>query len=59
MEVVGVSIKEKVFCNKCGAEYYDKESIELVRKWSSEGYAPCPNLGCPGELELTLEFQQV
>ena len=39
-------------CNKCGATYLDKESIEMVEKWVAEGYAPCPNLGCPGELEI-------
>jgi len=43
---------EKVVCNQCGAEYEDKESMELAKKWIEEGYAPCPNLSCPGEMEL-------
>jgi len=42
-----------VRCNKCGATYNDTESIELVQKWTKEGYAPCPNLCCPGQLEVT------
>lgn len=42
----------KVICNKCGATYTDPESIELAKKWVKEGYAPCPNLSCPGELEI-------
>ena len=41
-----------VKCNRCGATYPDKESIELAEKWIEEGYAPCPNLGCPGELKI-------
>lgn len=44
--------KSAAKCNKCGATYTDKESIEMVEKWVAEGYAPCPNLGCPGELEI-------
>ena len=43
---------QKVVCNECGATYDDEESVELVKKWRADGYAPCPNLGCPGELEL-------
>lgn len=43
---------EAVKCNRCGLTYHDKESIELVKKWLTEGYAPCPNLQCPGEMEL-------
>lgn len=46
---------EKVVCNRCGAEYSDSESIELVKKWTAEGYAPCPNLYCPGHLEVKKE----
>ena len=42
----------KVVCNKCGATYEDKESVELAKKWIKEGYAPCPNITCQGELEL-------
>lgn len=45
---------EKAVCNRCGAAYEDKESIELVRKWLGEGdgYAPCPNIACPGTMEI-------
>ena len=39
-------------CNKCGATYDDSESIDMARKWIRAGYAPCPNISCPGELEL-------
>ncbi|MBA7465840.1 hypothetical protein ES707_01012 [subsurface metagenome] len=39
-------------CNKCGATYTDIESIEMVRKWAAQGYAPCPNISCSGELEI-------
>lgn len=42
----------KVVCNKCGATYTNQESIEMVEKWVAEGYAPCPNIACQGELEL-------
>lgn len=42
----------KVVCNKCGAVYEDKESIDMVKKWIRAGYAPCPNIACQGELEL-------
>jgi len=42
----------KVVCNKCGLAYEDRESIKLAKKWIEEGYAPCPNLTCQGELEL-------
>lgn len=45
----------KVICNRCGETFEDKESIEMVKKWSAEGYAPCPNLSCPGELEIKEE----
>ena len=43
---------EKVVCNKCGADYTDRESIEQVRKWIAEGCAPCPNMLCMGQLEI-------
>ena len=43
---------EAVRCKKCGATYTDEESVELAKKWIGEGYAPCPNISCPGELEL-------
>ena len=42
----------KATCNQCGATYTDKESIEMVEKWAAEGYAPCPNISCPGELKI-------
>jgi len=44
---------EKLVCNNCGATYPDEESIELAKRWISEGYAPCPIIPCPGELVLT------
>lgn len=43
---------EKVVCNTCGATYDDEESIALVKKWTEGGYAPCPNIACPGQLEV-------
>lgn len=45
---------EKVVCNQCGAEYEDTESIEQVKRWNAEddGYAPCPNISCSGEMEV-------
>lgn len=46
------SIIEKVVCNRCGAEYSDEQSVEQVKKWLADGYSPCPNLSCPGELEV-------
>ncbi len=46
-------MKETARCNKCGATYDDKESVELVKKWKSEdGYAPCPNFNCQGQMGL-------
>jgi len=50
-----IKVVERAVCNKCGATYTDKESIEMVRKWIKEGYAPCPNLSCPGQMELKKE----
>lgn len=50
--VVEMSRVESVRCNKCGVTYTDKESVEMVKKWIEEGYAPCPNISCPGEFEL-------
>lgn len=44
--------KEKAVCNRCGATYEDKESIELIKKWLRNGQAPCPNLSCPGRMEI-------
>lgn len=46
---------KKAVCNKCGAAYTDKESIDQVEKWIAEGYAPCPNISCPGQLEIKEE----
>ena len=43
-------MSEVVRCNKCGATYEDKESVELVKKWKTEGYAPCPNMSCSGQM---------
>jgi len=48
-----VEVKQvKVVCNKCGATYDDKESVEMVVEWAEEGYTPCPNISCPGQLEI-------
>ena len=47
--------EEKVKCNKCGEEYTDKESVEQTKKWIKEGYAPCPNTSCPGQLVVVAE----
>ncbi len=48
-----VEVKQlKAVCNRCGVTYDDKGSIDMVRKWAEEGYAPCPNISCPGQLEL-------
>ena len=46
---------ERAVCNKCGATYEDKESIDLVKKWLKTGYAPCPNISCSGEMEIKEE----
>jgi len=46
---------EKVVCNKCGLVYNDEGSIEMAKKWIEDGYAPCPNITCPGEFELREE----
>lgn len=43
---------EKVVCNRCGIEYTDQDSLATVKKWAAEGYAPCPNISCPGMLEV-------
>ena len=42
--------KKEVVCDTCGAVYRDYESIELVEKWAADGYAPCPNIWCRGQL---------
>ena len=43
---------DKAECNKCGAVYEDKGSIDMVKKWIMEGYAPCPNIACKGEMKI-------
>ncbi len=56
---------EKLVCDRCGAEYTDKESVEGAKryqeKWAKmcredgiepRGLSPCPNLSCIGELQL-------
>ncbi len=48
-----VEIKQvKAVCNQCGASFEDVESIEQARKWIADGYAPCPNISCPGQLTI-------
>lgn len=48
-----VEVKQvKAVCNQCKAEYTDLESIELARRWVADGYAPCPNISCPGQLMI-------
>jgi len=42
----------KAVCDQCGTEYTDTESIELVRRWIADGYAPCPNISCPGQFRI-------
>lgn len=43
---------ERVVCNKCGATYTDPDSIQMVEEWlKRDGYAPCPNISCSGQLE--------
>ena len=48
---------EYVKCNKCGCVYEDKESVELVKQWlaTDDKYAPCPNIGCKGQMELLID----
>ena len=45
----------KAVCDQCGATYDDAESIEQARKWIADGYAPCPNISCPGQLTIVEE----
>ena len=52
MDTGGKMAREKAVCNRCGATYEDKESIELIKKWLRNGQAPCPNLSCPGRMEI-------
>ena len=53
-EVVVRKVKdlEKVVCNVCGATYTDELSVEMAKTWIAAGYAPCPNLSCPGQFEV-------
>ena len=48
---------KKAVCSICGVEYTDADSIEMVEKWRSEGdgFAPCPNLLCSGQMRMTEE----
>ena len=48
------TVTEYVKCNKCGCTYEDKDSVGLVKDWLEEPdkYAPCPNIGCKGQMEL-------
>jgi len=41
-------------CNQCGATYDDQGSVEQVEKWLAEPepHAPCPNISCPGQMEI-------
>lgn len=57
--ICGISLRELAVCQKCGATYRDEESIQLVKKWEAEGYAPCPNIRCPGQMVVTLEIRQI
>lgn len=44
---------KKVVCDMCGIEHADEDSVKMVEQWLSEdGYAPCPNIGCPGQMKL-------
>ncbi len=52
-EVEFTRCTEKVVCNRCGAEYADQNSVDMVKRWlARDNYAPCPNLSCPGQLEV-------
>lgn len=56
---------EKLVCDRCGAEYSDKPSIQMAKtmavSWRAQckqdsvearGIAPCPIISCKGELIL-------
>ncbi len=43
---------KKTICNRCGVTYDDEDSVKMVEQWQESGYAPCPNLDCPGQLEI-------
>ncbi len=40
---------DKVVCSGCKVEYTDVKVVEKVKKWITDGYAPCPNIDCTGE----------
>ena len=56
---------EKLVCDRCDIEYTDKDSIEMAKHYQElwaklcrqngvepRGLSSCPNIGCPGELQL-------
>ena len=55
----GISIREIAKCKKCGQVYQDRDSVEMVKKMQADGYAPCPNMQCSGEMEIILESRQI
>ena len=49
---------EVAVCDRCGEKYPDKESVDLAKKWIADGYAPCPNLYCTGQLVIREELMK-
>jgi len=58
-------LMEKLVCDRCGIEYSDQASIQCAKKAAAQwrailkrdgevarGIAPCPIMGCRGELVL-------
>ncbi|MBA7599119.1 hypothetical protein ES703_06146 [subsurface metagenome] len=56
---------ETLVCDRCGRTYADAESVSSAKEWEENwtkrcradgveprGVAPCPDIGCPGELLL-------
>lgn len=43
---------QKVVCDTCGASYDDPESLRITKRWIADGYAPCPNFRCRGQLQI-------
>jgi len=42
-----------VKCNKCGIKHDDADTLQMVKRWlEKDNYAPCPLLGCTGELRI-------